>query len=70
VTAFFRLTLSTKLAKLCVVPPFEIRMVVGASPLTFFRFDLSSSNADIDFVFLKLKHHIRTGHFELTAATY
>ncbi len=24
----------------------------------FFRFDLSSSNADIDFVLLKLKHHI------------
>jgi hypothetical protein len=55
VGAFLRLTLSTKLAKLCVAPPFEIRMVVKASLLTLFRFDLSSSNADIDFVFLKLK---------------
>jgi hypothetical protein len=27
----------------------------------FFRFDLSSSNADIDFVFLKLKHLINSG---------
>lgn len=27
----------------------------------FFRFDLSSSNADIDFVLLKLKHHINSG---------
>ncbi len=70
VAAFFRLTLSTKLAKLCVVPPFEIRMVVGDSPLTVFRFDLSSSNVDIDFVFLKLKHHIKTGNFEPSAATY
>jgi hypothetical protein len=70
VTAFFRLTLSTKLAKLCVVPPFETRMIVGASPLTFFRFDLSSSNADIDFVFLKLKYHIKTGHLELSVATH
>ncbi len=26
----------------------------------FFRFDLSSSNADIDFVLLKLEHHINS----------
>jgi hypothetical protein len=70
VTAFFRLMLSTNLAKLCVVPSFETRVVVRASPLTFFHFDLSSSNADIDFVFLKLKYHIKTGHLEPSAATY
>jgi hypothetical protein len=70
VAAFLRLTLSTKLAKLCVVPPFEIRMVGGTPLLTFFRFDLSSSNADIDSVFLKLKHHIKTDHFEPSVATY
>jgi hypothetical protein len=54
VTALLRLTFSTKLVKLCGVPLFRLRTVVWASPRTFFRFDLSSSNADIDFVLLKL----------------
>lgn len=61
VTALLRLTLSTKLVKLCGVSLFRLRDVVYASLRMFFRFDLSSSNADIDFVFLKLKHLINSG---------
>jgi hypothetical protein len=60
VTTLLRLTLSTKLVKLCGVPLFRLRIVVWASLRVSFRFDLSSSNADIDFVFLKLKHHINS----------
>ncbi len=56
VTALLRLTLSTKLVKLCGVSFFVLCAVVWASPRMFFRFDLCSSNADIDFVLLKLKH--------------
>lgn len=59
VTALLRLTLSTKLVKLCGVSLFALGIVVRASPPMFFRFDLSSSNADIDFVLLKLKHHVK-----------
>ena len=55
VTALLRLTLSTKLVRLCGVSLFALSVVVRASPRVFFRFDLSSSNADIDFVPLKLK---------------
>jgi hypothetical protein len=61
VTALLRLTLSTKLVKFCGVPLVGLRKVVWASLRMFFRFDLSSSNADIDFVLLKLKHHINPG---------
>jgi hypothetical protein len=61
VIALLRLTLSTKLVKLCGVSLFAPIVVVRASPRMFFRFDLSSSNADIDFVLLKLKHHINSG---------
>jgi hypothetical protein len=60
VTALLRLTLSTKLVKLCGVSFFVLSVVVRASPRMFFRFDLSSSNADIDFVLLKLKHRINS----------
>jgi hypothetical protein len=60
-----RLTLSTKLVKLCGVPLFKLCTVVWASLWTFFRFDLSSSNADIDFVLLKLKHRINSGHLDV-----
>jgi hypothetical protein len=59
-TALLRLTLSTKLVKLCGVSFFVLSVVVRASPRMFFRFDLSSSNADIDFVLLKLKHRINS----------
>jgi hypothetical protein len=58
VTALLRLTLSTKLVKLCGVSLFVLGVVARALLRVFFRFDLSSSNADIDFVLLKLKHHI------------
>jgi hypothetical protein len=60
VTALLRLILSTRLVKLCGVSFFALSIVVRASPRMFFRFDLSSSNADIDFVLLKLKHHINS----------
>ena len=60
VTALLRLTLSTKLVKVCGVSLFALSVVVRASPRMFFRFDLSSSNADIDFVLLKLEHHINS----------
>ncbi len=61
VTPLLRLTLSTKLVKLCeAVWLFAFSTVVLASPRTFFLFDLSSSNADIDFVFLKLKHDVNS----------
>lgn len=65
VTALLRLTLSTKLVKLCGVPLFRPRIVVWASLRMFFRFDLSSSNADIDFVLLKLEQHINPSHHDV-----
>ena len=62
-----RLTLSTKLVKLCGVPLF--RLCTVASLWTFFRFDLSSSNADIDFVLLKLNHRINSDHPDVIHST-
>ena len=58
VTTLLRSTLLTKLVKFCVVSLFVLSTVVRPSPGMFFRFDLSSSKADIDFVLLKLRHHI------------
>jgi len=48
------LTLSTRLDKVCLVVPWDARSAARARPPEVFRFDRSSSNADIDLVFLKL----------------
>lgn len=62
----FCLTLSTKLDRVCVLPPWEACSAARAWSPGVFRFDRSSSNADIDLVFLKLRDYISTEPLELT----